>query len=93
MSYESDGATFTRETLPRKGTIPVNANNLYPKNRFGSLTVPPGGSGKIAYSLEKLTLAPDQVLQISIPERNGSREFNMTLTAEDVNFAQSPFNK
>ena len=93
VSYESDGATFTRATMSRKSKIPLSTNNLYPKNRFGSLTVPPGQSGRLAYSLDKLTLAADQVLQISVPERNGSREFNLTLTAEDVNLAPTPFKR
>lgn len=93
VSYESDGATFTRATMSRKSKIPLSTNNLYPKNRFGSLTVPPGQSGRLAYSLDKLTLATDQVLQISVPERNGSREFNLTLTAEDVNLAPTPFKR
>lgn len=92
VSYESDGATFTLSTMSRKSKVPLSTTNIYPKNRYGSLTVAPGSSGKLAYSLNKLTLASDQVLQVSVPERNGSREFMMVLTPEDVNLARSPLN-
>ena len=90
VSYESDGATFTLSTMSRRNKVPLSTTNIYPKNRYGSLTVAPGSSGKLAYSLDKLTLSPQQVLQISVPERNGAREFMMVLTPEDINHAKSP---
>lgn len=90
VSYESEGATFTLSTMGKRKKIPIATTNIYPKARYGSLTVAPGESGRIAYSLDKLTLSPTQVLQISIPERNGSREFMMTLIPEDINESPSP---
>lgn len=90
VSYESDGASFTLATLGRRKKIPLSMRTIVPKNRYGTLTVAPGESGRIAYSLDKLTLSDDQSLQISIPERNGMREFMIVLSAKDINLAKTP---
>ena len=90
VSFESDGLTFTLATKSKKSKVPISTTNLYPKGRFGTLSVAPKESGTIAYSLEKQTLTPNQILQISVSERTGNRELMMTLTPDDINLASSP---
>lgn len=93
VSFESDGMTFTLATMSRKSKVPLSTTNLYPKGRYGTLSIASKDKGYIAYSLEKQTLTPEQILQISVSERTGNRELMMTLNPDDVNLASSPLDK
>lgn len=90
ISFESEGATFTLVTMSRSKKKPLNVSNIMPKSRFGSLTVAPGESSKIAYSFEKIALAGDQVFEVSVPETNGAREILVQLAPDDINRAMRP---
>lgn len=89
VSFESDGMTFTLATMSKKSKVPLKTTNLYPKGRYGTLSIAPKQKGYIAYSLEKQTLTPEQILQISVSERVGNRELMMTLNPDDINLAST----
>ena len=91
VSYETEDATFTVEDNGRfRRKVKAEPLLLLPKNRYGRLTVAPGNVGKVAYTLDKVTLAPDQVLKICFYEKNGKRNLAITLSPEDVNLASRP---
>lgn len=90
VSFESDGATFTLVTKSRSKKKPLNVTNVLPKSRYGTLTAAPGESAKIAYSFEKMSLAHDQMFEISVPEHNGARELLVKLSPNDINGAVRP---
>lgn len=90
ISFESEGATFTLVTKSRSKKKPLNVENRLPKSRYGSLTAGPGEASKMAYSFDKISLAPDQMFEISVPETNGSREILLKLSPSDINGAVKP---
>lgn len=92
VSYEAADATFIVESRNKGKRKIVYEQNLYPKNRFGTLTAPPGAETRIAYSLEKITLSDDQVLKVYLYESNGQRNLALTLSPDDVNLAKRPKN-
>lgn len=90
ISYEPDNMSFVIESKKAgKRTIKVE-KNVYPKNKFGTLLAAPKQTAKIAYSLDKLTLAKDQVLKIYLYENKGQRNMELTLSERDINRAISP---
>lgn len=90
VSYEVSDANFIIESRSRSKRKVVTEKNVFPKNRYGSLSTPAGESSKICYSLEKLSLASDQVLKIYVYEQGGQRNLVLTLSPSDVNLAKMP---
>lgn len=90
VSYEATDATFIVESRNKGKRKIVYEQNLYPKNRFGTLTAPPGAETRMAYSLDKITLSNDQVLKIYLYESGGQRNLVLTLTPDDVNLSKRP---
>ena len=91
VSYDSDGATFMLSTMGRNKTKPLNSEPVLPNAQLGSLTVPAGQSGRIAYSFDKISLAEDQQLEVSVSERTKARTQLIVLMPKDVNLAKKPF--
>ncbi len=93
VSFEVSDATFRIEAKNRRRRKLVAGQNLIPQNKVGTLTAAPGEKGKVAYALDKTTLSPDQNLIISIFEQGGQRNFELVLSADDVNLATPPAGK
>ncbi len=91
VSYETGDATFVVESRNKGKRKVVYEQNIFPKNRYGTLTTASRGKSRITYSLEKLTLAPDQVINIYLYENSGRRNLILTLTPDDINLAKNPF--
>ena len=90
IGYESGEAQFVIESKTKSGKNLVSTRSIWPKNSFGTLSCPPKGNTVVAYSLPKITLLKDEVLNIYIYEKGGNRNLLLTLTDKDVNFAVSP---
>lgn len=90
VSFEVSDATFRIEPKSRSKRKLVTGKNLVPQNKVGTLTAASKRSSKVAYALDKTTLAPDQVLVIRIFERGGQRNLVLTLSADDINLATPP---
>ena len=92
VSFEVGDATFRIEPRDRRKRKLVSGTNLIPQNKVGTLTAAPGEKSRVAYALNKTTLSADQQLVIRIFEKGGERNFEITLTADDVNLAMPPRN-
>ena len=90
VSYESSDAMFVIESKNRSGRKVVTESNLYPKNRYGTLSAPSGGASRCAYTLDKITLSKDQVIRIYVYESGGQRNLELTLSPKDINLARRP---
>lgn len=90
VSFEADRTNFVIGSRNEGKKRIEEETNMVPKNSVGTLTVAPGATSRIAFSLDKITLASNQVLRICVYELNGRREFFLTLSAEDVNLAVRP---
>lgn len=90
VSYEVSDANFIIESRTRSKRKVVTEKNVFPKNRYGSLSAGAGETSRICYSLEKLSLATDQVLKIYVYEQGGQRNIVLTLSPSDVNLALAP---
>ena len=90
VSYESSDAMFVIEIKNRSGRKVVTESNLYPKNRYGTLSAPSGGASRCAYTLDKITLSKDQVIRIYVYESGGQRNLELTLSPKDINLARRP---
>ena len=62
--------------------------NLYPLEKSGSLSTPPGSTSRIVYRFDKTTITKDQVLKVYLYETGGQRNLVLTLNHWDVNKAR-----
>jgi len=93
VSYEMDNVQFITETPGHSKRKIKSEAKLSPKNRFGTLSAPPGTRSRVAFSFDKITLPKDQVLNILFFEKGGNRNVTLTLSSKDVNSAVQPEKK
>ena len=88
VSYELSTPRFAVESkrLGRRGLQYEKA--VLPKQSYGLGTVPPGGTGKLVFTFDKLALLRRQVFRVYFYEKGGARNLVMTLGVEDVNGAK-----
>lgn len=89
VSYDCTDATFVVESKKRAKKSIVYDRNIFPKSRFGTISCAPGETTSIGYSLEKVSLAKDQVLRVYFYETGGQRELVLTIDAKDINKAKT----
>ena len=66
----------------------VFEQNLFPKNRHGSLSTGAGQKQIMVYSLDKQTLSENQVIKVYLYEEGGQRSLEMTIDTKDINKAK-----
>lgn len=89
VSYDCPDATFVVESKRRSRKTVVYDKNIFPKSRWGTVSCAPGETTSIGYSLEKVSLAKDQVLRVYFYETGGQRELVLTVYAKDINRART----
>ena len=93
ISYEAADATFVIESNNGNKRKIVYEENIFPKNRFGSLTAAAHGSTKICYSFDKIALSSDQQFKVYLYESGGQRNLALTISYKDINKAVIPENR
>ena len=93
VSYECPDATFVVESRKRSRKSVVYDRNIFPKSRYGTASCAPKSSTRIGYSLDKVSLAKDQVLRVYFYEQGGQRELVLTIDAADINRARTALAK
>lgn len=89
VSYECADANFVIESRGRSRKAVVYEKNVSPRSRSGSLSAGPGGSSRICYTMDKLSLSEDQVFNVYLYEEGGPRELMLTVEARDINKARN----
>lgn len=89
VSYHCTDATFVVESRKRSKKSVVYDKNIFPKSRWGTISCGPGERSAIGYTLEKVSLAKDQVLRVYFYENGGQRELVLTIDAKDINRAKA----
>ena len=89
VSYECPDATFVVESRKSSKRGVVYDRNIFPKSRYGTVSCAPKGETRIGYSLDKVSLAKDQVLRVYFYEEGGQRELLLTIAAKDINRART----
>lgn len=89
VSYECPDATFVVESRKSSKRGVVYDRNIFPKSRCGTVSCAPKGETRIGYSLDKVSLAKDQVLRVYFYEEGGQRELLLTIAAKDINRART----
>ncbi len=89
VSYECPDATFVVESRKRSRKSVVYDRNIFPKSRWGTISCAPGKTTSIGYSMDKISLAKDQVLRVYFYEQGGQRELVLTVDASDINRARN----
>lgn len=89
ISYNITDATFVVESKKFSKRKAATERPIFFQSRYGNLSAAPGGEGRIAYSLDKLSLSKDQVLRVYFYEEGGQRDLVMTLSMKDVNKAKN----
>lgn len=92
VSYECADANFVIEGKKKSRKAAVYEKNISPRSRSGSLSAGPSGKSRICYTMDKLSLAEDQVLNIYLYEEGGPRELLLTIGADDINKARNRIN-
>lgn len=88
ISYDISDATFVIESKKAGRRTVKYDRPVFPKSRYGSLSVGPGGYSRMAYSFDKMTLSKDQVLRVYLYEVGGQRNLVVTLDTDDINKAR-----
>ena len=89
VRYECPDATFVVESKKRSRKSVVYDRNIFPKSRYGTASCAPKQTSQIGYSLDKVSLAKDQVLRVYFYEEGGQRELVLTIDANDINRAKT----
>ena len=89
VSYECQDATFVVESRKRSRQSVVYDKNIFPKSRWGTISCAPGETASIGYSLDKVSLAKNQVLRVYFYENGGQREMVLTIDQADINKART----
>ena len=89
VSYECSDATFVVESKKKAKKSVVYDKNIFPKSRFGTISCAPGDITYIGYSMDKISLSKDQVLNVYFYELGGQRELLLTIDCEDINRART----
>ena len=89
VSYECPDATFVVESKKRSRKSVVYDRNIFPKSRYGTVSCAPKQTSQIGYSLDKVSLAKDQVLRVYFYEEGGQRELVLTIDQADINHAKT----
>ena len=89
VSYDCTDATFVVESKKRSKKSVVYDKNIFPKSRWGTISCAPGEMTSIGYTLEKVSLAKDQVLRVYFYENGGQRELVLSIDAKDINRAKA----
>lgn len=93
VSYECSDATFVVESKKKAKKSVVYDKNIFPKSRYGTISCAPGEETVIGYSMDKLSLSKDQVLNVYFYELGGQRELLLTIDSDDVNRARTSLKK
>ena len=89
VSYDCTDATFVVESRKRSRKSVVYDRNIFPKSRWGTISCAPGETASIGYSLDKVSLAKNQVLRVYFYENGGQREMVLTIDQADINKAKT----
>ena len=89
VSYECADATFVVESRKASKKSVVYDKNIFPKSRYGTLSCAPGGTARIGYTMDKISLSRDQVLKVYFYEQGGQRELVLTIGHDDINKART----
>lgn len=88
ISYETGDATFVVECR-KKGKRSVQfERNLYPLEKSGSLSAPPGDTSRIVYRFDKTNITKVQVLKVYLYETGGQRNLVLAFSYRDINKAR-----
>ena len=93
VSYECSDATFVVESKKKAKKSVVYDKNIFPKSRYGTLSCAPGETTYIGYTMNKISLAKGQVLNVYFYEQGGQRELLLTIDSSDVNKARTALKK
>lgn len=93
VSYECSDATFVVESKKKAKKSVVYDKNIFPKSRYGTLSCAPGETTFIGYTMNKISLAKGQVLNVYFYEQGGQRELLLTIDSSDVNKARTALKK
>lgn len=90
ISYATSNVSF--EILNRKsgGRHVGNDAVFLPQSHYGNLSAASGETSRIAYSFDKITLMKNQFLKITVYEEGGTRNFELLVSANDINRARRP---
>lgn len=90
ISYATSNVSF--EILNRRsgGRHVGNDAVFLPQSHYGNLSAASSETSRIAYSFDKITLMKNQFLKITVYEEGGTRDFELLVSANDVNRARRP---
>ena len=88
IRYDCSEAIFVVENRKRLKRALVYEKQQNPVSVEGSLIAPSGDSSYCTFRFDKLSITHDQILKIYLYEVQGSRNFTLTLSPNDVNKAR-----
>ncbi len=88
VSYEFAEPRFSVENRRKSKRSLDYEKSVIPLLSYGIGSIVPGKKSKMAFSFDKLALTKGQVLRIYMYEKNGTRNFVMSLGMNDINRAR-----
>ena len=88
VSYELSAPRFAVESKRRTKRGLQYEKAIFPKQSYGLGVVQPEDVGKLVFTFDKIALTRGQVFRVYFYEKEGARNFVLTLSAWDVNGAR-----
>jgi len=88
VSFQISAPRFSIESRKKAKRSLQMEKGIYPKSISGKDSVKPGATVQVIYTFDKLSLTNDQILRQYIYEDNGSRNFVLTYSTNDINKAR-----
>lgn len=88
VSYTLASPRFAVESKRRTKRGLQYEKAVFPKQSYGLGVVKPNEEGKFVFTFDKLALIRGQVLRIYFYEKDGTRNYTLTLSVQDINNAK-----
>lgn len=83
-SYELSDPRFAIESRKRGSRGLKYEKQLYPRVVSACNKIEPGSSGKIVFAFEKFSVPRDQVFNVYVYEKDGTRNFRISILGRDI---------
>lgn len=88
VSYALSEPRFSVESKRRTKRGLQYEKAIFPMQSYGLGVVQPDATGKLVFTFDKVSLTRGQVLRIYFYEKGGARNYILTISARDINYAK-----
>lgn len=88
VSYDLSAPRFAVESKRRTRRSLQYEKAVFPKQSYSLGVVAPGSEARLVFTFDKVSLTRGQVFRVYFYEKGGARNFILTFSARDINYAK-----